>query len=124
MSDINKEVSDIQLQAYKSSLVPKTINQTRYKHQQNLHTSSYPKPQKHTNFPNLHEKTAKMPEYPVQIHVIEKKALTAVEKVQAAIDEIYGKGMAAVEEDTSKFVVKTIMVHPENLLGELKKKGC
>ncbi|RMJ20208.1 hypothetical protein CDV36_000094 [Fusarium kuroshium] len=58
-----------------------------------------------------------MPEYPVQLHIIEKKDLTAVDKVQAAIDEIYGKGLTEVKEDASKFVVKTIMAHPENLLA-------
>ncbi|RSL72952.1 hypothetical protein CEP53_000904 [Fusarium sp. AF-6] len=43
-----------------------------------------------------------MPEYPVQLHIIEKKDLTAVDKVQAAIDEIYGKGLTEVKEDASK----------------------
>ncbi|KAJ4317345.1 hypothetical protein N0V84_007402 [Fusarium piperis] len=65
-----------------------------------------------------------MPEPEVHIHIIEKKELTAVDKVKGALDEIYGKGMTLVEEDTSKFVVKTIKKNPENLLKELKEKGC
>ncbi|KAJ3456432.1 hypothetical protein FSOLCH5_011162 [Fusarium solani] len=66
-----------------------------------------------------------MPAEPeVHIHIIEKKELTAVDKVKGAIDEIYGKGMTHVQEDTSKFVVKTIKKNPENLLKELKEKGC
>lgn len=58
------------------------------------------------------------------IHIIEKKELTAVDKVKEALDEIYGKDVAEIEEDTSKFVVKTTKKDPENLLKELKEKGC
>lgn len=60
----------------------------------------------------------------VHIHIIEKTYLTAIDKVKEAIDEIYGKGMTHVEEDNSKFVVKTSKLNPENLLKELKDKGC
>ncbi|KAM0425857.1 hypothetical protein ACHAPT_008795 [Fusarium lateritium] len=65
-----------------------------------------------------------MPEPELHIHIIEKKDLTASDKVQATLDEIYGKGMTLVEVDSTKFVVKTIKKNPENLLGKLKEKGC